>query len=742
MAAAKHILTRLPSAFRLGESKALLQNLVEKAAVPTFLAGTDGHVFFANRAFCDLLGYTPDDVVNLGIARIVHPDDAQLARQQIAALAAGGISSYRAERRYLTKSGEIVWVVASAAPLRDEKTGEIQFYTVQAVEISRLKQAEAALAESESRWNAALEGAGQGVWDHDLKNKRAYFSPMWRKMRGIGLNEHVDPSREAWLARVHPEDRQRISSEADRQNDGKLKQNSFEYRERHRDGHWMWILSRGRPIEWMPDGSVARIVGTDTDITALKEQEARAADEAAETYKRHLAALEKAHQAAEEAQRLAQLLARHDPLTGLPNRRVLAEALDKATAEAARGGRFFAVLIIDLDRFKPVNDIHGHPIGDEILREIASRFGSVVRKTDTLARVGGDEFAAIIDCGTIGELAGEAGAQLASRLVEKAEQPISIGDKTVDVGATIGIALCPNDGCDAETLLRAADMAMYRAKEGSRGTYCFFQRDMEIELRSRAALEDDVRRAVVGEQIVPFYQPLMNLTENRIVGFEILARWNDAKRGELSPELFIPVVERIGLISQLTYTLLRRACLDAREWPSDLSLSINVSPKHFGDPLLPVKFLAILSETDFPPKRLEVEITETALVTDPSGARAVLAALRDLGVTIALDDFGTGYSNLYHLRELRFDKIKIDRSFVMAMEADPESAKIVNSVIALARNLGLPTVAEGVEQRETLNLLVRDGAQYGQGHFFGKAMPAADIDRLLGVATETRSGAA
>jgi diguanylate cyclase (GGDEF)-like protein len=449
-----------------------------------------------------------------------------------------------------------------------------------------------------------------------------------------------------------------------------------------------------------------------------------------------LAALEQAQEATEEAHRLAESLARHDPLTGLPNRRVFAESLDKAIAAAKRGSRTFAVLIIDLDRFKPVNDIHGHPIGDYVLREIAGRLAGIVRKSDTLARLGGDEFGAILECDTEDVTPADAAVRFASRLATVVQAPIIIGDKSIEVGATVGIAMCPDDGADPDKLLRAADMAMYRAKDEQRGTFCFFQRDMEVELRSRAKLEHDVQRAVAEEHIRPHFQPLMKLAENRLVGFEILARWHHPDRGDVPPEEFIPVVERLGLLGKFTYSLLREACLVGRDWPSDIALSINVSAKHFSDPLLPVKFLAILSETGYPPTRLEVEITESALLTDPANARTVLSALQGLGIKISLDDFGTGYSNLYHLRELRFDKVKIDRSFVTTMDSDNERAKIVHSVIGLARNLGLPTVAEGIEQSETLDLLVQDGAEFGQGFLFGRAMAADAADRLVQSASE------
>ena len=706
----------------------LLRAMINCVPDYLFVKDTKSRFIVTNHAVADDLGRTVEDLIGKTDFDL-HP--SELAKKFFAdeqRVISSGLPQIDIEEFVITSTGQKKWLSTSKLPLRNAHDKIIGIVGV-CRDITERKRVEDALEASESRWNFALEGAGQGVWDHDLWHKTAFFSPMWRKMRGIGLDETVDPSREAWLARVHPDDRQRITDEADRQNAGELKQNSFEYRERHRDGHWMWILSRGRPVEWMPDGSVARIIGTDTDITSLKEAEARAAREKAETYRRHLAALEKAHEATEAAHELADSMARHDALTGLPNRRVFAEILDKAVARAARGSVGYAVLIVDLDRFKPVNDVHGHAAGDEVLREIASRLGSLTRGSDTVARLGGDEFGLVVDCLTPEEPTTAATA-LAERIIASVEKPIRVGDLSVEVGASIGIAIGPTDGADPETLLRAADMAMYRAKEEGRGLYRLFNQSMEKALRARLALEEDVRRAVSAHAIVPYYQPLMQLAENRLVGFEVLARWHHPVRGEVEPAVFIPIVEKLGLIGELTYFLLRRACLDARDWSPEITIAINVSPLHFADPLLPVKMLAILSETDFPPKRLEVEVTETALVADIGAARTALAALQDIGIKISLDDFGTGYSSLYNLRELHFDKIKIDRSFVLSMRSDVGSAKIVRSVIDLAKSLGLPTIAEGIEHREAMQEIMHSGGEYGQGFYFGRAMPAAEATRL------------
>ena len=707
----------------------LLRALLNSVPDYLFVKDTESRFVIANRAVAEDLGLKVDDLIGktdfefhpAELASKFFDDEQRVIR--------AGKPELDIEEFVVTKSGQRKWLSTSKLPLRNAQDQIVGVVGV-CRDVTERKHAEDARAESESRWQFALEGAGQGVWDHDLRHKKAYYSPMWRKMRGIGLDEAVDPSREAWLARVHPDDHQRLADEANRQNSGELKRNSFEYRERHRDGHWMWILSRGRAVEWMPDGSVARIIGTDTDITSLKEAEAHAAEEKAETYRGHLAALEKAQKATEAAHRLAESMARHDVLTGLPNRRVFAETLKAAVARAARGSVGYAVLIIDLDRFKPVNDVLGHAAGDDVLQEVASRLSSLVRKSDAVARLGGDEFGVILDCVQPEESSAAASA-LAQRIIASVGRPIRVGDQVVEVGASVGIAICPTDGTDPETLLRAADMAMYRAKEGGRGSYRFFSQTMETALRARVALEEDVRRAVVAHDIQPHYQPLMQLTENRLVGFEILARWRHPVRGDVLPETFIPIVEKLGLIADLTYYLLRRACLDARDWPPTITIALNISPLHLADPLLPVKLLAVLSETDFPPTRLEIEVTESALVTDLAAARTALVTLQDIGIKISLDDFGTGYSSLYNLRELHFDKIKIDRSFVLAMQKDAGSAKIVRSVIDLAKSLGLPTIAEGIEHLDVMQQIVQSGGEYGQGFYFGKAMPAAEASELV-----------
>lgn len=451
---------------------------------------------------------------------------------------------------------------------------------------------------------------------------------------------------------------------------------------------------------------------------------------AKQTIAQQLQALTEAHNATEAAYALAEAMARHDALTGLPNRRMFAEALANLANRRYPSDAAYAVVSIDLDRFKPVNDLYGHATGDELLCEIASRLRNCVKKRDIVARFGGDEFSALIRLRPVSNPEAQT-AEFATRVLTKLAEPMEIAGRVFTIGASIGVALYPRDGIDPETILRAADMAMYRAKQQGRGQCQQYNAKMEMELTSREDLEAQVRNAVQNGEIVPYYQPLVRLSNQELIGFEVLSRWHGTGTNEIGPAIFIPVIERLGLIGQFTYSLLRTACLDAQKWPSNISIALNVSAHHLKDPLLPIKFLSILSETSFPPSRLEVEVTETALIEDVAIARATLQALRDLGIRIALDDFGTGYSNLQYLSELPVDKIKIDQTFVRAMSTDVHQAKIVRSVLDLAKTLDVPAVAEGVETQALSDQLISIGAEFGQGYCFGKAVRADVAGRLV-----------
>lgn len=438
---------------------------------------------------------------------------------------------------------------------------------------------------------------------------------------------------------------------------------------------------------------------------------------------KELAVEMKARRSAELA---ATKLSRHDPLTGLPNRRFFIEMLHEVLLTTTTGSRS-AVLMLDLDGFKSINDGYGHAVGDQALIEFAQRISAIMRAGAVLIRVGGDEFAIIIP--NIVSLDGP--AALARRIVTAVAEPFLIGQISTSVGVGIGIAIAPSDGMDPELLIQRADRALYRAKAAGRSRIHFFEPEMDAHVERRVAMESELRAAVAAKIIIPHYQPVVDLKSKRVIGFEALARWKSDKFGWIAPDVFITVAEEIGIISELGDQLLRQACLDARAWPPDLTLAFNISGIQLRDPTCGLRILAILAETGFSPRRLELEITETALVDNIKVAQNVTGQLRQVGVRIALDDFGTGYATLSQLLSLKLDRIKIDRSFVDRLGKDKESTTIVRAVLGLASGFELETTAEGIENDEQLAALNADGCLVGQGYLFSKAVPASEVHGLL-----------
>lgn len=431
------------------------------------------------------------------------------------------------------------------------------------------------------------------------------------------------------------------------------------------------------------------------------------------------------------AEREARTLAFHDPLTGLPNRRQFLEALQVAIASPPRSGASHALLLLDLNGFKRVNDVFGHPAGDEMLTQIAGRLARTAREGDLVARLGGDEFAIL----ALHLTGADAATGLAIRVIEAIEAPATVSGTSQRVGTAIGITLIPQDGSDADQFIRNADIALYRAKEDKhrgRSALRYFEPAMDELVRERSHLEQELQLAIESRSIKPFYQPLVAFDGSGITGFEALARWTSPRRGDIPPERFIAVAEDCGLIGALTDQILKQACADAATWPRPLTLAFNVSGLLLHDPTFGLKVLGALAESGLSPARLEIEITESTLVRDLDAARNVLDKLRAAGVRVALDDFGTGYSNLYHLQALKPDKIKIDRSFVNLMNQDASSAAIVKALIGFGSGFGAQVTAEGVETAEQEALLRAHGCDFGQGFHFSKAV---DADQALALAT-------
>jgi diguanylate cyclase (GGDEF)-like protein len=419
-------------------------------------------------------------------------------------------------------------------------------------------------------------------------------------------------------------------------------------------------------------------------------------------------------------------LARHDQLTGLPNRRFLAEKLDEVLREAAPGNARIAVLMLDLDGFKAVNDAHGHAAGDDALVEFAVRAASVLRADTFMARVGGDEFAIVMPTDDL-----DTPLRLAHRVVAAVSKPILVNGVSVSLAVGVGIAVAPDNGTTRAEVLRRADLALYRAKSEGRSFIRFFEADMDRHAERRALVERELRAAIAADALDVVYQPLVDLAGDRIVGFEALARWSSPSLGPLPPSEFIAVAEESGLMVDLGAKLLRRACRDAIRWPRDVTLSFNLSAIELRDPMLGLRVMSILGDTGLDPRRLELEVTETALIGDAEVAHCAIDALRATGVRISLDDFGVGHADLSQLLSRRFDKIKIDRSFIDRIGKDPHSGVIVQTTIGLAKVLGLATAAEGVETDAQLASLRREGCVLGQGFLFGEGVPAERIPDML-----------
>jgi len=430
-------------------------------------------------------------------------------------------------------------------------------------------------------------------------------------------------------------------------------------------------------------------------------------------------------------------MARHDALTDLPNRVLLRERLEHELKRVKRG-ECLAVLCLDLDQFKGINDTLGHPIGDELLKLVADRLRGCTREPDTVARLGGDEFAIIM---TQMQEPTDA-ASLSKRIRESIIKPYQIEGHQIVTDISIGISVSPFDALEADPLLRNADMALYGAKADGRGTFRFFEPDMNVRMKTRRELEMDLRKALVGKEFELHYQPLVNLESNDVNAFEALLRWNHPRRGLISPADFIPVAEETGLIIPLGEWVLKAACYEAVDWPDHIKVAVNLSPAQLNNRNLLNVVIGALAESGMPARRLQLEITETVLLQNTFATLATLHELRKLGVQIALDDFGTGYSSLSYLRSFPFDKIKIDRSFIQDLSNGAEPVAIVQAVANLAKCLNMTSTAEGVETQQQMDLLQSMGCTEMQGYLFSRARPASEIRQFFEQKPESAAGAA
>ncbi|MDQ4080911.1 MAG: EAL domain-containing protein [Gemmatimonadota bacterium] len=551
----------------------------------------------------------------------------------------------------------IAWLVARQRHVHARRTLEMARLDL------KLQRARDALRESEERYALAALAANDGLWDWDLVRDRCDFSPRWRAMLGLE-NTPLLPLAREWLDRVHPDDAQRLREEIETHLAGRSGRLESEHRIRHADGGWRWMLVRALVLR---EGGTrpSRLAGSMTDISARKQAE-------------------------DELRRAAM----HDALTGLANRAYFLESLERAVARVQRRpDKTIALLFLDLDRFKQVNDSLGHLAGDRVLSTIARRLAGCVRPGDVLARLGGDEFAVLLD-----DLHEPDDAQrIAVRMQECLHVPLAVGATEVVVTASIGIAFGSATLEAADELLREADLAMYRAKASGKARYEVFDTDSRGTERARAELESDLRRALERGELRVHYQPIVRADDGRIIAFEALARWAHPQRGMLNAASFIPLAEETGVISALGRWVLREALAQLRTWqrdyPSDppLAVSVNLSPREVLQPRLTVNVADALREADVPAQSLALEITESLFIDTGDGALSVLRDLAAIGVRLHLDDFGTGYYSLSYLHRFPISAVKIDRYFTSRLES-AECEEIVRSVVELSRRLGMDAI--------------------------------------------------
>ncbi len=564
------------------------------------------------------------------------------------------------------------------------------------------KKAQEALKESEERYALAARGSNDGLWDWSISANVVHFSPRWKAMLGYQEGQIGDRPEE-WFDRIHDADRERVKEEIAAHQKGLTPHFESEHRVLHKDGSFRWMLSRGVAVH-DASGNVLRMAGSQTDITEGKVS---------------------------------------DPLTGLPNRLLFIDRVGRLIKHTKRRkDQLFAVLFLDLDGFKMINDSMGHLVGDQLLLGVANRLEKCLRSTDTVARLGetftvarlgGDEFTVLLD-----DIKDPSDAKRAAdRMMKALASPFILGGKEVFTSVSIGIALSNSAYDQPEDILRDADTAMYRAKSLGKARYEVFDADMRASVMARLQLETDLRHALERGEFRNFYQPIVALVSGEIAGFEALLRWQHPTRGLLGPNEFIPVAEETGLIRELGWWNLRQACQQISEWRAGsiahhhLTISVNLSAKQFLQPNLVEDIRKLLGELALPPKALKLEITESTVMADPSGAVEMLQQIKSLGICLAIDDFGTGYSSLSYLHRFPLDTLKIDRSFISSMGDDGDGMEIARTILPMANNLQLDVVAEGVETLQQVALLKKLQCKYGQGYYFSRPLSAEGTTALL-----------
>ena len=560
------------------------------------------------------------------------------------------------------------------------------------------------LRESETRYALAAQGANDGLWDWDLDSSEMYYSPRWLEILGIEREALKSLSKSCWLERVHPDDRPTVEEDLDAHIAGHSSHFHSEHRVMHSDGSYRWVLIRGLAVR-DSSGKAYRIAGSLTDVTERKIVEEKLAHDAF-----------------------------HDALTGMPNRKLLMARLEKSLALMKMDPNYsFAVLFVDVDRFKTINDSMGHQAGDQLLLKMSEILKSMTRSNDLIARLGGDEFIVLFeDIKDRQQI-----TKIADRLLLQLQKPVRVVGKQIYTSVSIGIAFGSTDYDHGDDLVRDADLAMYRAKLNGKGRYEMFDFNMRSGVVSSMQLEMDLRRAHDQKEFILHYQPIVSLINEEIIGFEALVRWNHPTRGMVPPNEFIPVAEDTGLILPIGQWILKEACQQMREWQEKyplsnlLTMSVNLSARQLEQPSLSEQIAEILKDARLDPKLLRLEITESVIMHNAEQAVTTVKQLRDMGVRVSIDDFGTGYSSLGYLHRFPVDTLKVDRSFINRIGNDGENAEIVQTIIDLASNLDMEVIAEGVETIEQLDFLRRINCKYGQGYYYSRPLDSKSAAEVL-----------
>lgn len=677
---------------RLSDSKFEFDLILNHTGLRILLKDANNRILRLNEPAARFIGCTAAEATGQSgydlfprYAKARHDEDLEVIRS--------GKPSLGEVKEMGSVDGVKLWGRADKIPYKDPSSGEDRILTV-ANDVTEQVNAAADLRRSEERFNLAVEMSSIGTWDWDISKGELYWSPRLREIVGTPKESFASQFAD-FESRLHPDDVERVRAARRAHMRDKVPY-SIEYRLRHENGLYVWVRARGQAV-WDGAGNPVRMAGSTEDVTERIHLE----------------------------QKLA-YLAHHDSLTGLYNRAVFNERLEAALKLTARG-ETFALLFVDLDGFKNVNDTLGHAAGDELLKYVAERLRRSVREKDTVVRLGGDEFALILNSAKTVEQA----SALAERIIDAIGSPFTIHNTQTQVGCSIGVAIAPRAGSNPQTLMHNADLALYSAKQDGRGRYRCFEPSMKASSADREALYLDLKRALANDELELHYQPLINLENNAINGFEALLHWRHPVRGLVPASEFIGVAETTGLIGKIGDWMLSKACAEAIKWPEGTTVAVNVSPVQVRGGLILLAVTRALAKSGLSANRLELEIGGSIFQEGFDEAVEILQQLHNSGVRIALDDFGTGYSTLGYLQRFRFDKIKIDGSFIRELGGDAGDIGIVSAIVEIASRLGATTTAEDVDTEEHLRIVRAQGCTEMQGDLSGRPRLAQEIPELF-----------